>query len=254
MRALLRCLLVLALAATGLPSLAQEAAAEASKPTPQATEPETLERPLSDRIGQEALAFAESASNQSLGSRTFRILRPPVVPRLRPGTVSLEASHLSKPDATGPFFVVVRLLVDGKPAGSARVDLEGRWKGTILKAKEALPRQCVPNADQLEELDFEGAPPAGALNRFPEGFRLRLPVAAGHILTRADLQAIPVLNAGETVRLDLVCGGLIISTDAIARTPAAMGEKVRLEVGPTKRNLQAIATGRGTARVEWAQP
>lgn len=209
------------------------------------------EVPLVEQITRKALEMAEAAPGRAAGSCSFRVLRPPVVPHVRAGQVSLEASHLSKPDPVGPFFAVVRILVDGKPAGSVRVDLEGRWIGKLLKAKESLGRASVPDEGQLEEIDFDGAPPAGALTAFPEGYRLRQPVPAGHILMQSDIQPIPVVNPGERVRVELVSGSLSISAEAIARTPAAIGEKVRLELPAGKRSLQAVATGPGKARVAW---
>jgi flagella basal body P-ring formation protein FlgA len=207
--------------------------------------------PLVEQVTRKALAMAEAAPGRASGSCSFRVMRPPVLPNVRPGQLSLEASHLSKADPVGPFFAVVRILVDGKPAGSARVDLEGRWTGKLLKAKESLARATVPEEGQLEEVDFDGAPPAGALTAFPEGYRLRQPVPAGRILMQSDIQAIPVLNPGDRVRVELVSGGLSISSEAIARTPAAMGEKVRLELPAGKRTLQAVAMGPGKARVAW---
>jgi flagella basal body P-ring formation protein FlgA len=207
--------------------------------------------PLVEQITQKALALAEATPGHMAGSRSYRVLHPPVLPHIRPGTVRLETSHLSKPDPIGPFFAVIRILVDGKPAGSARVDMEGRWTGRLLKAKEALGRKAVPEEGQLEEVDFDGVPPAGALSVFPEGFRLKQPVPAGHILMQSDIQAIPILNPGDRVRVELVSGGLSISSEAIARTPAALGEKVRLELPAGKRTLQAVAMGPGMARVDW---
>jgi flagella basal body P-ring formation protein FlgA len=206
---------------------------------------------LSERLQKEALACVEASTAAYSGSRTFRVLRPPQVPQLPPGEVRFELSHLSKSDATGPFFAAFKILVNDRPAGSARVDLEGRWTGKLLKARGPLARQSVPGPEDIEEVDFVGTPPAGALLSFPEGFRLKIPMIAGHVLTRMDIQAIPIIKAGEQVRVELICGTLSVTLEATARSNAALGEKVRLELPSGRKPLQAVATAPGEARVDW---
>jgi flagella basal body P-ring formation protein FlgA len=206
---------------------------------------------LVERLQQEALASAESASAALAGTRVFRVVRPPVLPQVRSGALSFEFSHLSKQDATGFFFASFKVLVDGRPAGTARVDLEGRWTGVVLKARSVLPRHAVPTTEDLEAVDFVGTPPPGALQSIPEGYRLRIPVIAGHVITRNDLQPIPVIKAGDPVRVRMVCGSLSVSLEATARSSAAEGEKVRLELPNGRKSLQALATGPGEALVEW---
>lgn len=213
--------------------------------------PESREA-LVERLQQEALASAEGAAAALPGTRVFRVVRPPVLPpQVRPGTLSFEFSHLSKQDATGFFFASFKVLVDGRPAGTARVDLEGRWTGVLLKARSALPRHAVPSTEDLEAIDFTGTPPPGALQSIPEGYHLRIPVIAGHVITRGDLQPIPVIKAGDSVRVRMVCGSLSVSLEATARSNAAEGEKVRLELPNGRKPMQALATGPGEALVEW---
>jgi len=132
------------------------------------------------------------------------------------------------------------------------VDMDGQWKGQLLRFRSALPRRAVPEPGQMEAFDFEGVPPAGALRELPEGFRLRGPVIQGKVLVRTDLEAIPLINAGDPVRLALVDGDLSITVDALARSGGAAGDKVRLEMPTTRRTVQAVVTGPGEARVQWA--
>jgi flagella basal body P-ring formation protein FlgA len=205
------------------------------------------------RLEQEALAYAEAGTASLIGSRTFRVLRTPVLPQIRSGEVNFEPSHLSKQDGVGPFFVAFRVLVDGKPAGTARVDLEGRWVGKLLKARSAMPRKAVPGPEDLEEVDFVGTPPAGAITVFPEGSRLKIPVTAGHILLRTDIQSIPVVNAGDPVRLELLCGALSMSVDAVARGNGAVGEKVRVELAANHKSMQVWVRAPGQVQMLWRE-
>jgi len=245
LRILLALTLALGLAGQDVPAVRDEPA------DPDTPVVQDVPATLSERLQKEALAAAETATAGAAGSRSFRVLRPPLVPQVRPGQVNLELSHLSKQDGIGPFFVVFKLLLDGHPAGFARVDLEGRWSGKLLKAKGAMPRLTVPTAEQLDEADFTGTPPPGALQSFPAGFRLKIPVPAGHVLTHLDIQPIPIIKAGDQVRVELVCGPLSVSLEAIARSNAAVGEKVRLELPNGKKPMTAIATAPGEARVDW---
>jgi flagella basal body P-ring formation protein FlgA len=135
--------------------------------------------------------------------------------------------------------------------GSVRVDLEGKWSGTLLRTRTALARKCVPEAEQLEELAFEGQPPAGAITAMPKGFRIKNPVSVGHILVRSDLEPIPVINAGDAVRLTLFSDFLSVSTQGTARSSGALGESVRVELSQAKRHIQAVVQGPGEAHVEW---
>lgn len=208
---------------------------------------------LPERLRDQALLYAQAQAAGLSGSVAIRVLRPPSLPRLPEGQVRFEPTHVSKQDFAGPFFVAFRIYVDQRPVGITRVDLEGRWTGKLLRTRAPLPRKAIPTEEQLEEVAFEGTPPAGALMEFPDGYQLKLPVAAGKVLCRSDIQPIPLINIGDTVRLQLVYGSAIVASETIARTAGGLGDKVRLEL-PTRRAVQAVVTGPGAARIEWVQP
>ena len=67
-----------------------------------------------------------------------------------------------------------------------------------------------------------------------------------------DLEIIPVVTAGDQVRLEMVSGALVIEVETLARSGGAMGEKVRLEMPTSHKSIQAVVTGPGQARVQWA--
>ncbi len=209
---------------------------------------------LTERLQQEALAYAEAQAAGLSGSLSIRVLRPPALSRLPAGEVRFEPTHASKQDFTGPFFVAFRIFVDQRSVGTARVDLEGRWVGKLLRVRTALTRKAIPTEEQLEEVPFEGVPPPGAITEFPAGFQLKLPVAAGKILCRSDLQPIPLINIGDPVRLEMVCGSLVVASETVARTSGTMGDKIRLELPNSRRCLQAQITGPGEARILWTRP
>lgn len=202
-----------------------------------------------ERLVDTALAFAGLEATKLGGKHSFKLAQPPRVPQTRPGTLSFEPSHLSKREPVGRFFVVLACKLDGEKVGMVRVDLEGSWVGTVMRAKGDLVRKSELSADQVESSPFEGVPPEGALTEIPEGQRLMRSVAAGKILTRADLEAIPLVESGDKVRLSATHEALTVSVDTTARSRAGKGDRVRLEAPGARRQVTAIVTGPGEARL-----
>jgi len=196
-----------------------------------------------------ALDFAKSEAEKLGGLHTFKVAQPPRVPRTGPGTLSFEPSHLSKQEPLGRFFVVMIIKVDGERVGMTRVDLEGCWVGTLLRAKGDLTRQTELTAEQVEESPFEGVPPQGYLTAIPQGQRLMRSVVAGKILTRGDLESIPLVQSGDKVRLTATREALSITIDTTARSKAGLGDRVRLETPGGRRPITGIVTGPGEARL-----
>ena len=207
--------------------------------------------PPPERLAREAVEFAQAQAKGFGGHCAIRATKLHTLPRVKGTDIQFEPSHLSKREPTGAFFAVFRVRVDGRLVGSARIELEGRWTGRLLKTAESMARKTIPTEAQLEAFDFEGNPPPGALEAFPAGYRLRNAVPMGHTLTQTDLEPIPLVNAGERVRLTLRSGSLIISAEATARGPGALGDKIRVEL-PTRKWVQAVVTGPGEASVEWS--
>jgi flagella basal body P-ring formation protein FlgA len=78
-------------------------------------------------------------------------------------------------------------------------------------------------------------------------------VSPGRILLRTDLEAIPLVNPGDPVRLEVVDGDLAITLDAVARSGGAAGDKIRLEMPTSRKVIQGVVTGPGEARARWAK-
>jgi flagella basal body P-ring formation protein FlgA len=75
-------------------------------------------------------------------------------------------------------------------------------------------------------------------------------VPSGRILTRGDLESIPLIQSGDRVRLTATYEYLNISLDTIARSRGALGDRVRLEAPGSHRTLTAVITGPGAARMQ----
>lgn len=203
-----------------------------------------------ERLKLEALAYVEHQAASQPGTYQFTVLGTPTLPVHRSTALRFEPSHASKRDYAGRFFVSFRVFDETRLLGLARVDLEGRWKGHVFQARQNLPRRTVPEESLLERVPLEGQPPAGALSELPKGYRLRNALPTGKILTQQDLEPIPLVSAGERVRLQVTWGGLTIATDATARSTGALGDRIRLEL-PTRKAVQAEVIGEGEARLAW---
>ena len=206
--------------------------------------------PPAERLADAAMAYARAEAAKLGGEHRFKVAQPPRVPATKPGKLTFEPSHLSKREPLGRFFVVVALKVDGEKVGMVRVDLDGTWVGTVLRAKGDLARKTELTADQVEPSAFDGVPPEGALTEIPEGQRLMRSVPSGRILTRADLETIPLVQSGDKVRLTATHETLTISLDTTARSRAGLGGRVRLEAPGARRAVTAIVTGPGEARLQ----
>jgi flagella basal body P-ring formation protein FlgA len=211
--------------------------------------PEDGSKVLASRLAEAALAFAEAEAAKLPGSYKILLVQPPVAPRILHGDPRIEVSHLSKKEPTGRFFVALKVTVEGRLAGYVRVDLDGTWTGNLLKAKEDLVRKAIPEPSQLDSTPFEGLPPPGALTAFPEGYRLRQAVQAGRFITRGGLELVPMVRAGERVRLTATFQGLSIAMEGVARNSAARGERVRVELSGTRKLVQGTASGEGEVRL-----
>ena len=209
---------------------------------------------LPGRLAAEAVSFAEAEAAKLPGTYRIRLVQQPVVPSVPGGEVRIDSLRLSKGEPAGRFFVSIQLTAGGRPAGFARVDLEGTWTGHLLRTRENLARKAVLDPSQLESAPFEGTPPPGSLTTLPEGMRLRQSVNAGKVLTRADLESIPLVQSGERVRLSATTPGLSIQVEGTARSSGGQGERVRVEIAGTRKLVQAVVSGeRETSLVGFEQ-
>ena len=197
-----------------------------------------------------ALAEAQTAASRLPGEWQVKLAQPPALPALLPaGPLTVTGTRLSKREPSGRFFVVLDLQVDTRRVGQVRVDLEGRWKGQLWRSREPIARRTVLEEALLEPVPFEGVPAEGVLMEAPIGFRTKGPLPAGRTLTRMDVEVVPLVQAGEKVKLTAEVGELSITSEALARTSGALGERIRLEAPGTRKPIQAVVTGPAEARV-----
>jgi len=194
-------------------------------------------------LSAKAIAFAENAAKNFPGQYTIQVSRSPRLPPLKPGKVTFDAERISKQEPIGRFFVVFRVYVDGIQAVTTRVEMQGTWSGALYQAKNTLQRKTVITDSELEAIDFEGVPPAGAVKELPKDVRLRQPMITGKILTQMDIEPIPLISAADRVRVTLKNGALNITSEAVAKSNGGIGDRVRLEMDGSRKLVQAVVTG-----------
>ncbi|HJV89708.1 MAG TPA: flagellar basal body P-ring formation chaperone FlgA [Holophagaceae bacterium] len=208
------------------------------------------EDPRTVQLADAAIAQAQSVAGRLPGEWKIKLVQPPVLPpMLGPGPITVLGAHLSKRDPVGRFFVVLDMQMDGRRAGQVRVDLEGRWTGQLWRSREAVPRRTLLEESMLEAVPFEGIPPDGALLEMPKDMRSKGPLSAGHTLTQMDVEVIPLVQAGERVKLTAEVDGLTVTSEALARSSGALGERVRLEALGTRKPIKAVVTGPAEAKL-----
>ena len=125
-----------------------------------------------------------------------------------------------------------------------------RLERKVLRAEATLAARLRLPHPQLTEtwvpaeglpgdvLNPDAVPPLVALNR---------PLAAGSMLRASDLSSAVLVEKGQSVRIALSQGALVLEADLIAEEEGALGEIVVLLNPETGRRLRARVTGPGQA-------
>lgn len=153
----------------------------------------------------------------------------------------------------GAAVVPVSVLVDGRPAKTVEVAFKIRRLVAAVVAKRALEARTVLTADDVATANIElspGAPPPLTDPEAVIGKRTTRRIVAGAPLSATALETVPVIAAGAKVTAQVVMGSIQISAPAIARTPGAVGDVIRLFVLDTRKELRGTIVDESTVRVE----
>lgn len=113
----------------------------------------------------------------------------------------------------------------------------------VVVAKRALPRDSLLTGDDISlaetdigRLDYGFlSSPADAI-----GHRLRRPLAAGDVLTPANLETPALIQRGQRVTLEARSGGLTVRMAGVAKTEGIRGQIIEVENLGSGRDVQAI--------------
>ncbi len=225
---------------------ARQVGADALLQVPEAV---VLTRAAADLGREELIAAVDAALAPRLGAgERARVTAVGLPGPLPAGEVDLEVV-LPDGDFPSPTTVVVEVRVDGERRGRgwARVETFRGVPGVVLA--RAVRRGEVLGAEDLEvrmvDAGRAGLTDAGVA----VGKRLTRSLGAGAAVAARDLEALPLVGRGDTVRLVARVGGVTASTLGRVLEPAGAGEPVRVENLSSGRTVAGILREAGVVDV-----
>jgi flagella basal body P-ring formation protein FlgA len=198
-----------------------------------------------------AAGVLESGSSEAYLTTTYEPL-PPSGRLFVPAGKREYQPGMPRLQTTGAI-VPVTVLVDGRPAKTVEIAFKARRKMQALVATKTLEACTVLTADAVALAEVELAP--GALVPLTDaqtiiGKRTTRRIMPGQPLLSNAVESAPVIAAGTKVTAEVAVGGVRITAPAIARTPGAIGDRIRLFVTDTKKEVQGVVVDKSTVRVE----
>lgn len=129
---------------------------------------------------------------------------------------------------------------------SARVAIKRVRPGEVLRP-ESFTMQEV-NLAAGRGFDFRGLI-LDAQESELGGFEARQTILEGQFLTQSAVQRVPDIRKGDTVRIEVDTGGLVITTTGIADEPARLNGPLRVITSKTKRTLTGQLTSGNVVEV-----
>ena len=175
------------------------------------------------------------------------VLTRPAAVLLRPGEFKFEAEPSDVDLRPGTHTVRLRLMSpDGRCLAEPAVSLRLRITGTVVYAAEHLSVGDVlqdsdlrPVRKELTVAEYQNRGDALKWN----GMRVRRPIPAGDLVTRAALASPTLVKRGEPVTVYIRRGALELSARGEARADAARDEPVRILISDGGAEVVARACG-----------
>ena len=210
------------------------------------------------RLGPREIAAAYTrAVKQRLGSQaakaSVRILYcggPLLVPK---GHITMQVRLLGT-GVVGRVPGLVRVMVDGRPAGQARVVGMVQVRERVVVAVRNLPPRYViqPEDVQLVEMAVgQGAVvPATSISQVV-GQRTRTMIMCGQVLDMRRLEPAPLIRRGQVVTMICQAPGLRVTAKGRAEQTGYLGKVIRLTNLSTRREVYGRVVGRGMVVVDF---
>ncbi|MGC8668626.1 MAG: flagellar basal body P-ring formation chaperone FlgA [Chthonomonadales bacterium] len=200
-----------------------------------------------------AATEAVEAANQGGGELIVEASPPSTQLYVSPGSLTYLPGAPRGELGSGSVIVPVAILVDGKPAKSVDVLVKVRRRVTALVATRPLAPHDTLTSGDVTTAVVDG-PPGGApfLTDVAAlvGKRTTRQIALGAPLREGDVEAVPVILTGARVNVVISAGGVTITAPAVARTQGAIGDRVRVFVKTTRKELTGTVVDASTVRVE----
>jgi flagella basal body P-ring formation protein FlgA len=150
------------------------------------------------------------------------------------------------------MLVWVDVSVDGRVRRTVPVSFEVSWLRSVLVSNEILPAKLELSAERvaLREVNAAGAhgEPLTELAQL-QGKRMRREIGAGAVLSAADVEDKPPVEAGEQIDVYATVGRVRVRTVGIAQRDGFNGDRIGVRVSDGKQSLQVRVIGENEARV-----
>lgn len=175
--------------------------------------------------------------------------------RIAPGPYELEVREPDARASSGALRRVdVRVIQEGREVATVPVRLRVVRFGPVVVTRRAVARGAVLVEDDLgleeRRLDDLPAMVAGSLED-AVGKVARVALGAGRPVPLRALEALPLVQRGDAVRLTIEAGGLRLSAPGEALDTGGAGERVRVVNTSSRRELVGRVVAHGTVLVAY---
>jgi flagella basal body P-ring formation protein FlgA len=150
----------------------------------------------------------------------------------------------------------VTVWVSGTAADGSRrrapIGLRVRTFDTVLVAVRPLERHTVPGMSDVERRRVETTTlPAGAVRAAEEltGWRVNRVIAAGAVVHRTMLEALPAIRSGDRVTVVARSGGVRLSVPGTARQDGCVGSTILVQREGMHARIRGHVVDAGTVEV-----
>jgi flagella basal body P-ring formation protein FlgA len=174
--------------------------------------------------------------------------RPLTLPR---GVRSVEA-RFTGDEVRRTSKVWLDIAIDGKPYTTATVVFDVRWwrPALVLKQRGNARQRMQPELTTVAEVDISLANGVALQDAQQlQGKRLRRDTEAGRPLSADDLEDIPAVELGATVRVETQVGRVAIQTLAVAERDGAIGQRIAVRHPKNNEQLMVEVIGENRAIV-----
>lgn len=200
--------------------------------------------------------LAQTALINSLHTNPAQISAEPQAPlpmlHLPHGQVSFRIRNYP-PQPLHPLMTVwVDVLLDGNYYQTVPVTFRISAMETVWIARTSLPKHMQPGCANLEQRQTDvsslpSPPLAGDCASF--GLRLRRDLQAGDVLLGNELEPVPAISEGDTVKLELSEGGINIEAGALALTDGLIGQQIPVQATTSKEAVIATVIAPDTVNI-----
>ena len=205
-----------------------------------------------ERLANAAIQALEKqfASRPELKAQ-IELTRVPKALQLRPGEIALRPDLRGQELPNGTASIKVRVLQRMRSVAETTVGVRVKLFQLVPVAARALAEGDVVGD---KDVSLELRPVSGSRWEPADASRIvgqaaRRAITRGKMLEARMFQTPNVIQRGDRVQLTLVRGALVVTTQAEARSDAAVGETVRLRLLDSGREVLGTTTGKGEAKL-----